>query len=105
MFIAMNDRTLALSAGSGEEVTLGAFLNAPAASEPVFLRMHMSGAMYAQLGGMFDKIAPMIPEEQRADIDSQKQMFALYEKWIAWVDFSLIAKNDGVALIETVETR
>jgi hypothetical protein len=105
MFLAMNDRALAVSAGAGEEATLSAFLTAPAASESMFMRMHFTGAMYARLGGVFDVMAPLIPEEQRADIDTQKQMFKLYEKWIDSAEITLTAKNDGVSLLETVVTR
>jgi predicted regulator of Ras-like GTPase activity (Roadblock/LC7/MglB family) len=105
LFFAMNDKALAVSAGAGEETTLSAFLAAPAANESVFMRMHFSGAMYARLGGMFDMMAPLIPEEQRADIDTQKQMFKLYEKWIDSAEFSITAKGDGVSLLETVVTR
>lgn len=103
--IAMNGQAIALAAGSGEEATLSAFLAAPAAAEPVFLRMHFAGAMYARLGGVFDAMGPLIPEEQRADIETQKQLFALYEKWIDHAEFTLTARNDGVSLLETVETR
>lgn len=105
LFIAMNDQAIALSAGSGEEATLSAFLTAPAAAEPVFLRMRFTGAMYARLGGVFDAMGPLIPQEQRADIETQKQMFALYEKWIDHAEFTMTARNDGVSLLETVETR
>ncbi len=105
MFLAMNDQAIALSAGSGEEATLSAFLAAPAAAEPVFLRMHFTGAMYGRLGGVFDAMGPLIPQEQLADIETQKQMFVLYEKWIDHAEVTLTAKADGISLLETVQTR
>jgi len=101
----MNDRALALSAGAGEEAGLGAFLTAPAAAEPMFLRMQFTGAMYGHLGSMFDAMAPLIPAEQRADIDAQKQLFALYEKWLERIEVTMTANDGGVALRETVEMR
>lgn len=104
LYVAMSDRALALSAGAGEQAALETFLNAPGASEPVFLRMHFTGAMYARFGGLFDKIGGLLPEDQRADIETQKQMFALYGKWIDRIEFTLTAKPDGVALLETVAT-
>ncbi|MBN8740870.1 MAG: hypothetical protein BGP24_13945 [Lysobacterales bacterium 69-70] len=105
LFVAMNDRALALSAGAGEEAGLGAFLTAPAAAEPMFLRMQFTGAMYGHLGSMFDAMAPLIPAEQRADIDAQKQLFALYEKWLERIEVTMTANDGGVALRETVEMR
>jgi predicted small lipoprotein YifL len=105
LFAAMNDKALAVSAGAGEEAGLAAFLTAPAAAEPLFLRARFSGAMYGQLGGMMDKFAILLPEEQRADMDTQKQMFALYEKSINFAEFDMTAKDDGVAFYETIEMR
>lgn len=103
--LAMNDRALAVSAGAGEDATLSTFLNAPGASDAIFLRMHFTGAMYARLGGMFDVMAPLIPADQRADIDTQKQLFKVYEKWIDSAEITMTAKNDGVSLLETIVTR
>ncbi|MBL8299783.1 MAG: hypothetical protein JNN30_15710 [Rhodanobacteraceae bacterium] len=105
LFFAMNDRALAVSAGAGEEATLSAFLSAPAANEPVFMRAYFAGAMYARLGSVFDMTAQMLPEEQRADYDTQKQLFKLYEKYIDHAEFTLTAKQDGISLLETVVTR
>ncbi|HSX60304.1 MAG TPA: hypothetical protein VLF18_08905 [Tahibacter sp.] len=105
LFLAMNDRALAISAGAGEEATLGAYLAAPAAAEPVVLRMHFTGAMYGRLGGVFDVMGPLIPEEQRADMDTQKQLFKVYEQRIDSAEVTVTAKNDGVAMLETIVTR
>lgn len=105
LFLAMNDRALAVSAGAGEEATLEAFLNATAAADSQFMRMHFSGAMYARMGNVFDVMAPLLPQEQRDEFETQKQMFKLYEKWIDRVEFSLTAKNDGISLIETFTTK
>lgn len=105
LFLAMDNNALALSAGAGEEAGLGAFLSAPAATEPVFLRMRLTGALYGRLGGMLDTFSMLLPAEQRSDIDAQKQLFALYEKSIAHIEFSMTANDAGVALRETAEMR
>ncbi|WP_257386651.1 hypothetical protein [Tahibacter caeni] len=105
LFLAMDNQALALSAGAGEEAGLSAFLTAPAAKEPVFLRMQLTGAMYGRFGGMFDAMGALIPAEQRADLEGQKQLFALYEKWFARIAFTLTANDAGVAMHETVEMR
>lgn len=105
LFLAMDNNALALSAGAGEEAGLGAFLTAPAAAEPVFLRMRITGALYGRLGGMLDTFGALLPAEQRADMDAQKQLFALYEKSIAHIEFSMTANDGGVALRESAEMR
>lgn len=105
MFAAMNSSALALSAGAGEEAGLSAYLDAPAANKVVFLRTYFSGNLYAQFGSMMEKFAMFLPEEQRADLDSQKKLFDLYQKWIDHAEFSLTATDQGLVFIEVIQTR
>lgn len=105
MFAAMNNSALALSAGAGEEAGLGAYLEAPAANKVVFLRTYFSGSLYAQFGSMMEKFAVFLPEEQRADMASQKKMFELYQKWIDHAEFTLTATDQGLVFVEVIQTR
>ena len=103
LFAAMNDKAIALSAGAGEDATLGAYLTAAPAAEPVFFRMYFSGALYGQFGEWTQTLAALLPEAQRKDVDDQRAMFALYQKWIRGVDIKLTAKANGVELFERFE--
>ncbi|TDR39718.1 hypothetical protein DFR29_115108 [Tahibacter aquaticus] len=102
---AMNDKALALSVGAGEEASLAAFLAAAPVGEAKFLRVHFTGDMYGQFGSLFDKFSAFMPEDQRGDIESQKQLFAIYQKTIKFVDISLVANAGGVAFYETGELK
>jgi hypothetical protein len=101
--VAMSDKAIAIAAGTGEDALLGAYLAAPAASDAVFLRMHFSGAFYGVLAKAFDMLKAKMPADQQAQFDQQRQMFAMYEKWLRTIDISLTAVANGIALRETIE--
>ncbi|HVJ61103.1 MAG TPA: hypothetical protein VM555_00100 [Tahibacter sp.] len=103
LFAAMNDKAIAISVGAGEDAALGTYLAAPPAAEPVFFRMYFTGALYGQLGEWTKTFAAMLPEAQRKDIDDQRAMFALYQKWIRGADIKLTAKPNGIELFERIE--
>lgn len=102
---AMTDKALAVSAGQGEEATLPAFLAAAPSAQAQFFRLHFSGDLYGQLGAMVDRFAAFLPAEQQADLDSQKQLFAIYQRTIRSVEIGLLADGSGVAFQEAVELK
>jgi len=103
LFVAMSDRAIAIAAGAGQAPALENYLRAPAASEPVFLRLYFSGKIYAMMAQTFDKLEALMPADQRSRYEQQKQMFSLYEKALRAVEITLIATPNGVALHETIE--
>ncbi|HEX6833768.1 MAG TPA: hypothetical protein VF132_09585 [Rudaea sp.] len=103
LFAAMSDKAIALSAGAGEEATLTAFLNAPAAANPVFARIAFSGKFYSLLANAMDKAGASLPPEQRAHLDEQKQLFALYERWLKSGEMDFSANAAGISFEEVVE--
>jgi hypothetical protein len=104
LFAAMNDKAIALSAGAGEDATLSAWLTAAPASEPVFFRMYFSGSLYGQFGEWTKTFAAFMPEAQRKDIDDQRALFAIYEKWIRGIEIRLTAKSNGIEIFERFES-
>lgn len=102
---AMTDKALGVSAGKGEEATLSAFLAAAPAAQAQFFRLHFSGDLYGQLGAMIDRFAAFLPAEQQADLDSQKQLFAIYQRTIRFVEISVLADSGGVAFQEAIELK
>jgi hypothetical protein len=103
LFAAMSDKAIALAAGAGEDATLSAYLAAPAASSPVFLRMYFSGKLYSVMAQSFDKFKGALPAEKRAELDQQSKLFAMYEKWLRSAEITFVATPTGIALHETVE--
>jgi hypothetical protein len=103
LFAAMSDKAIALAAGAGEDATLGAYLAAPAASSPVFIRMYFSGKLYSVMAQSFDKLKATLPAQQRAEFDQQSKLFAMYEKWLRSAEITFVATPTGIALHETVE--
>ena len=103
VFVAMSPKALAVAVGKGEDATLGAYLNAPAANEPVFLRMTFSGKFYGMLAHTFENVKAMLPAEKQAQLDQQSKLMAVYENWIRSADIEMVATPTGIALRETVE--
>jgi hypothetical protein len=102
-FVAMSPKTLAIAIGNGEDATLGTYLAAPAASEPVFMRMSFNGKFYAMLGHVMERAQAMLPPDKQAQLVQQSKMMAVYESWIRSADVELVATPTGIALRETVE--
>lgn len=103
LFAAMSPKAIAIGAGAGEDATLTAFLNAPAASSPVFMRMYFSGAFYGMLGKSMQKMREKRPPEQQAHLDEQTKMFDLYQRWLRSGEIDLSANAAGIAFEEVVE--
>ena len=103
LFAAMSDKALAFGVGAGEDAGLTAYLQAPAASEAVFLRMSFSGKLYGLIGQSVDRMKTALPPEQKAQFEQQKKMFALYEKWLRRGEFTFTANKSGIAIREIVE--
>lgn len=101
--VAMSDKAIAIAVGAIPATALENYLRAPAASEPVFLRMYFSGKLYSLIAQSFDKLEAMLPAEQHARYEQQKKMFALYEQALRAVEITLIATPGGIKLHETIE--
>lgn len=102
-FAAMSSTALAIAVGKGEDTGLGAYLNAPAASEPVFWRMHFSGKFYGMLAQVFARTQAMMPADKQAEMAQQSKLMTTYENWIRSADIEMVATPTGIALRETVE--
>ena len=103
MFVAMSPTALAISTGAGEETGLAAYLAAPAASQPVFMRMSFSGAIYGLLGKFGETIGARMGDKERAQMAKSAQMMAVYEKWIRRGDMQFSATPNGIAIEETID--
>ncbi len=102
--VAMSDKAIAIAAGTGESAGLGEFLAAAPASTPVFVRSYVSGAIYGVMARYFDVAKASMPADKREQFEQQTKLFAIYEKMLRTVEFTLEANAGGIAMHETVET-
>jgi len=103
LFVAMSDKAIAIGAGAGEDAALGAYLSAAPANEAVFLRMAFSGKLYALIAQSAEKMKAMLPAEQQKQWQQQKNLFAMYEKWLKRGEITFVANKSGIAIRETIE--
>jgi hypothetical protein len=103
MFAAMSDKAIAIAAGANEDATLAAYLNAPAAPTPVFMRTYFTGSFYGVMARAMQKMKASLPTEQRERLEDQTKMFALYEHWLRSGEMLLTANAAGISFEEIVE--
>ena len=103
MSVAMSDKAIAIATGADQIATLSAFLAAPPAPTPVFLRMHFSGVVYGWLARNFESMKANMPAENQKQFDQQIKLFGLYEKWLRSNDFTLTAAPTGIVMQQTIE--
>jgi hypothetical protein len=101
--VAMSDQAIALATGDGEAEKLGAYLSAPPAPAAVFVRMHFTGRIYGWLASSFDAMRAALPPDKGAGIGQQKELMAMYERWIRSVDFTMTAAPTGVVMEQSFE--
>ena len=101
--VAMSDKAIALATGADDVASLGAWLAAPAATTPVFLRMHFSGVVYGWMARSFEAMKQSMPADKQSQFQLQTQMFGMYEKWLRSSDFTLTATSTGIRMQQTIE--
>jgi len=100
---AMSDKAIAFATGADDIASLGAWLAAPAAPTPVFMRMHFSGVVYGWMARSFEAMKHSMPAEKQSQFQLQTQMFGMYEKWLGSSDFTLTATPTGIRMQQTIE--
>ena len=101
--VAMSDKAIAFATGADNVASLGAWLAAPAATTPVFMRMHFSGAVYGWMSRSLDTMKAAMPADKQSQFQLQTQMFGMYEKWLRSSDFTLTATPTGIRMQQAIE--
>jgi hypothetical protein len=101
--VAMSDKAIAFATGADDIASLGSWLTAPAATTPVFMRMHFSGVVYGWMARSFEAMKQAMPADKQSQFQLQTQMFGMYEKWLRSSDFTLTATPTGVRMQQTIE--
>ncbi len=93
----------ALAIGSGPDSNLSAYLAAPAASDGQLLRTAYSGKFYDTIATMMTRFSSMLPEKERASIDQQQALYAMYSRWFDTIDLRVNATPRGLEMHQVVE--
>ena len=93
----------ALAIGSGADSNLSAYLAAPAAKDGQLLRTAYSGKFYDTIGTMMTRFSAMLPEKERAGLEQQQALYAMYARWIRTIDLRINATPKGLEMHQDVE--
>lgn len=101
---AMTSKALALAFGTGSAGgDLGNWLAEPAATDAQLLNFRYSGQLYGLIGDATRRFAEAMPEEQRAMLDGQLRMYALYQQWFKHFDQRVNVTPKGLVFVQDVE--
>ncbi len=99
--VALNANALAI--GTGDAAGLGAFLSAPAAADGQLFRTAYTGEFYSALGNLMSRFSEALPEKERATMQQQQALYALYATWIRSIDLRINATPRGIVLVQDAE--
>lgn len=98
--VAMNDKALALASGDGD---LSGYLKAATAHDGQLFRVNFSGAFYALIADMMGRFGAMLPDQNQAELQSQRDLYAMYATWIKQADVRVNATAKGLEVVQTIE--
>jgi hypothetical protein len=101
--VAMSDKAIAFATGADDVASIGAYLAAPAAATPIFLRLHFSGVVYGWMARAFEAMKASMPADKQNQFEQQIVMFGMYEKWLRSSDFTLTATPTGIQMKQTID--
>lgn len=100
---AMSAKTLGLSVGKDMTTRLGTAVAAAPAQSGVLLDASYSGALYTLINDGIGRFADAIPAEQRAQLEAQRKLYAMYAQWFKRFDVRISVGADGIDFSESVE--
>lgn len=102
MHVAMGAKTLGVAVGNGEAPKLEAAVSA-AGSTGVAIDSQVSGAFYKLLGDAIGEYGSLLPAEQRASLEVNAKLYAMYADWFKRVGGDVRFGADGVDFTQDVE--
>jgi hypothetical protein len=101
--VAMSAKMLGLSVGKDEAARLGSAVTAAKVTPGVLFEMNLRGEIYALMGDAIGRFADKLPAEQRAQMETQRKLYAMYAQWFKRIDARVTIAPEGIDLIESVE--
>lgn len=98
--VAMDAKALALASGDGD---LGAYLKAPAASDGQLVRVNFSGSFYTVVADLMGRFGAMLPPENQSELATQRELYAMYAKWVRHSDVRVNATAKGLEFVQEIE--
>lgn len=101
--VAMSAKMLGLSFGKDEATRLGDAVTAGKVTRGVLFEMNLRGEIYALMGDAIGRFADKLPAEQRAQMETQRKLYALYALWFKRIDARVTIVPEGIDLTESIE--
>lgn len=101
--VAMSPKMLGLSVGKDEAARLGSAVTASKVTPGVVFEMNLRGEIYALMADAMGRFADKLPAEQRAQIETQRTLYAMYAQWFKRIDARATIVPEGIDLVESVE--
>lgn len=101
--VAMGDKVLALAIGKDETAGLASIVASPPSKPGVWLDMAFSGRMYGLFGDAIDRFGAFLPDADRQQFDSQRELYAMYAKWFRRFDAQVAVVAEGIDFSESIE--
>jgi hypothetical protein len=101
MKVAANNSAIAI--GIGADVSPADVLAAATAADGQLMRFAYSGKFYDLLGSLVTRYSSAMPEKQRAEMEKQTALYAIYARLIKSVDIHVNATEKGIEMVQSVE--
>ncbi|MEO7326013.1 MAG: hypothetical protein ABIW82_14410 [Dokdonella sp.] len=101
--VAMSAKMLGLSVGKDEAARLGDAITAGKVTPGVLFEMNLRGEIYTLMGDAMGRFAEKLPTEQRAQLETQRKLYAMYAQWFKRIDARVTIVPEGIDLTESVE--
>ncbi len=99
---AMGAKTLGISVGKDEAAKLEAAVSASGGAGHT-VETQVSGAFYKLIGDAIGQYGDLLPEEQRATLDLNSKLYAMYAQWFKRISATVSFGNEGIDLVQDVE--
>lgn len=100
---AMGAKTLGLAIGKDQTAKLEAAVTASAATSGTMIDSNVSGDVYKLLGDAFALFGDKLPDTDRAGIDMQRKLYAMYAQWFKRIGGGMSFGPEGIDITQDVE--
>lgn len=100
---AMGAKTLGLAVGRDQAAKLEAAVAAAPAANGALVESNVDAKVYELMGDAFEQFGGALPPEQRATLEAQRKMYAMYTQWFRRLGGGIRLGAEGVDFSEDVE--
>lgn len=100
---AMGAKSLGIAVGKDQGAKLEVAVTAAAATSATVIESNVSGNVYKLLGDAFALFGDKLPGKDKAGIEMQRELYAMYAKWFKRIGGRMSFGADGVDITQDVE--